>query len=312
MFRFVLLSLTLLAQPQSLLAVEPTEKVAKHLGKAAIDFLQRAEKVEAFRVGDGDSTQPGAEGRIAYRKIVGEPVAVRKDTMARLVAALLSEDTYFRADSKGTKTAVGYRIWTDKKECVEVSCCLVKGNICIVVKDVDGKVIVHGDRRGFRDDRASPMRFIAAELFPDDKDVQIEQHYEPARKKNMPWGLGLQWGCAHDYANAAALQVPWVRAVAKARISEADGKLQPIKLEDGWLGDRTSIDGSFATVASWSDFHSSEKQRRIPKYGRRLDGLKANRNADRQPSGSLSHAPPRSTRSRPASGPCGSTTSFFG
>lgn len=82
----------------------------------------------------------------------------------------------------------------------------------------------------------------------------IEQYYDPARRKSMPWGLGLQWGCAHDFANAAALQAPWVRAIAKARISETDGTLMPIKLEDGWLGDRTSIDGTFATVASWSDY----------------------------------------------------------
>lgn len=160
------------AAPQPSPPPQPTEKVRKHLGEKAVDLLLRAESAEAVRVGKLDAAKAGADGTVAGREVAGKPVAVGKDALARLAAALLSEDTYFRADSKGTTVGVGYRLRTGRGETVEVSCCLAKGNVWIVVKDADGKVVAQGDRRGFRDDRSSPMRIIAAELFPDDADVQ--------------------------------------------------------------------------------------------------------------------------------------------
>ena len=88
----------------------------------------------------------------------------------------------------------------------------------------------------------------------------IDQFYVPARKDGLPWGLGLQHGCAHDWGNAAALQVPWIQAVVRLRLpADADPtqgpvKLKPVVLEDGWLGDRESASGTFATVAAWGDY----------------------------------------------------------
>jgi len=151
----------------------PSEKVRKFIGETTAEYLQRATKIEAFRVGPLDGTKAGSESTIGGREIKGEATAVDPATAARLIAALYSDDTYFREDSKGTTTGIGHRIWTDKKECVEVSCCLAKGNVWIVVKDAEGKVIAKGDRRGFRDDPASPMRGIAADLFPNDKEVHL-------------------------------------------------------------------------------------------------------------------------------------------
>ena len=425
-------------------AEPPNEKVSKHIGAMAVEYLSRIEKVEAFRVGKLDIAKAGTEETVGGREIVGKPIPVDKEVAARLVNALSAESTYFNQDSKGTSTGVGYRLWTNKKECVELSCCLAKGNIWMVVKDANGKVLASGDKRGFRNEPDSPMRLIAAELFPEDKDVQankpkatlkpketptpaepmkpakpakpaeqssevftakingidveifipsgvktirgvivhaanyalpvratdrwaelgreigfahvamqmnlkatnrpqklgealreglkefatttghpelttvplagtghsaggmvipalqlmperiltvcvdcswvsdpekwpekavgapalftmgaipdafkmlpaIEQFYEPARKKGMPWGLGLQWGCAHDWANAGVMHVMWIRAVAKARIAD-DGSMKPIAFEKGWLGDRKSLNGQFATIASWDDY----------------------------------------------------------
>ncbi len=164
----VLLAATAVAADKT----EPSEKVRKYIGNQAVEYLLRVERVEAFRVGNLDADKAGRSETVGGRAVSGEPVVVDRATANKLVAALLADDTYFRGDSKGTKTGVGYRIWTDKKECVEVSCCLTKGNVWIVVKDADGKVVAKGDRRGFRDDPASPMRAIAAEIFPNDGDVQ--------------------------------------------------------------------------------------------------------------------------------------------
>jgi len=87
----------------------------------------------------------------------------------------------------------------------------------------------------------------------------IEQHFVPARKEGLPWGMGVQWDCAHDFGNAATLMIPWIKAVVRLRLDPAADAskpvaLRPIKLEDGWLGDRTSTDGTFAAIAAWADY----------------------------------------------------------
>jgi len=88
----------------------------------------------------------------------------------------------------------------------------------------------------------------------------VESNFLPARKKGLLWGLGLQWGCAHDFANSATLFIPWCEAIADARIpKDASPLTGPVKLkalreQDGWLGDRGSWETHFATVASWADY----------------------------------------------------------
>jgi hypothetical protein len=88
----------------------------------------------------------------------------------------------------------------------------------------------------------------------------IDQFYVPARREGLPWGLGVQHGCAHDWGNAAALQVPWIKAVVRTRLDPAADptngpvKLRPVVAEDGWLGDRSTAAGTFATVAAWGDY----------------------------------------------------------
>lgn len=160
------------AQDKDKAAAAPTEKLKKHLGPVVIDYLGRVTKGEAFRVGNLDHTKFGETGWIAGRVVAGKPVVVDEKTTARLVAALLSDDTYFREDSLGTKTAVGYRFWTDDKGCVEVSFCLVKGALNMTVKDAKGDVVVKRAKGGLRGDLTNPLRMIAQELFPDDKEVQ--------------------------------------------------------------------------------------------------------------------------------------------
>lgn len=88
----------------------------------------------------------------------------------------------------------------------------------------------------------------------------IDQNFLPARAEGWPWGLGVQWGCAHDFANSAALMTAWVEAAVAARLPadwaprRGPPALRDIRLEDGWLGDRSTIEGTWATVASWKDY----------------------------------------------------------
>ncbi|HEX8915215.1 MAG TPA: hypothetical protein VF796_22880 [Humisphaera sp.] len=162
------------APPATRPTTGPSDRLVKHLGRETVDVLSRADRGEAFRVGTVDPEKAGTDATVGGRLLPADakPVPLPKEAFERLRTALLSDDAYFRADSKGTKTGVGYRLRTPAGETVEVSYCVAKGNVWVVTKDASGKVLAKGDRRGFRDDKASPLRTIAAELFPADADVQ--------------------------------------------------------------------------------------------------------------------------------------------
>jgi hypothetical protein len=88
----------------------------------------------------------------------------------------------------------------------------------------------------------------------------IPRDYDPARQQGAVWTLALQWGVGHDFANANALLLPFFDAVIPLRLpADANAVSGPVKLkdlnvEDGWLGDRSTWEGNFATIASWADY----------------------------------------------------------
>jgi len=173
MIRFVAsIFLIALGSVQAADAPAPSEKLAKQLGPKVLDYLKRVEKIEAFKVGDLDEKRAGDADRVSGRIIIGEAVALNKEQFNDLLKALNADDTHFRASSLGTtNAAVGYRLWTDREECLEASCCLKKGNLRFTLKDAEGKKVLDRGIGGFRDDKASPMRTIAAAIFPNDKDI---------------------------------------------------------------------------------------------------------------------------------------------
>ena len=101
-------------------------------------------------------------------------IARGQEALSQRIAALLADDTYLKSDSKGTtkNAGIGFRGKTKDGSIVEVSYCLVKGNVFLRVVDSTGKVLKYGDCRGFRDDKQAPLRSLAAEAFPDDAEVQ--------------------------------------------------------------------------------------------------------------------------------------------
>lgn len=203
----------------------PSERVAKKLGADVVAMLGRVERVEAFRVAKLAPEQAGAAETVGARTIEGEAKKVDKDFSSRLARALLADGTYFRSDSKGTSAGVGYRLWTNKKECIEISCCVSKGNVWLVVKDADGK-LVKGQSRplgGFRDDRDSPMRALAAEAFPDDKDVQ---KYKPAKAAEKPASARAPEPNAGPVGDAPRV-VNGARATDRAATGEAPSASEP-------------------------------------------------------------------------------------
>jgi len=122
------------------------------------------------------------------------------------------------------------------------------GDVCCWVPDADkdlsaGGLIVIG---------AKPDGFKMLDAIP--------KNYDPARAKAAPWTLALQWDCGHDYGNATALLLPYMAAIVDARLPKAATpyteavKLVPIKLEAGWLGDRTKRTAPLAGIAPYEEF----------------------------------------------------------
>jgi hypothetical protein len=171
--------LSQVAQSGAAVIPEPTEAVVKQLGPQVIEMLKSAESIEVFRVGkvDPEGTSPEFVG---LRQVLKEGRKMPVDYMYKVIAAILSENTYTKQDSKGTAVGMGYRITLKEGGRVELSCCLSKGNVQIAAFDASGKVIKKGDARGFREDKSHPLRFLSREAFPEDDDIKQATPKPPA------------------------------------------------------------------------------------------------------------------------------------
>ena len=117
------------------------------------------------------------------------------------------------------------------------------------------------DSKGTDEQLAIPGLFIIGSV-PDAFQMldAVPKDYDPGRRRGAPWTLAIQWGAAHDWHNATALVLPYLDAMFRARVpADADAAggpvtLKPVRLEDGWLGDRATWEGHFATIAPWSEY----------------------------------------------------------
>lgn len=108
---------------------------------------------------------------------------------------------------------------------------------------------------------AVPLAFTLGAI-PDDFKMLpgIDQHFVPARKQGLPWGLAVQWGCAHDWGNSLCFFLPWIEGITRLRVpAEWDPLAGPpvlkqVRQEQGWLGDRAGTEGTWATVAAWDEY----------------------------------------------------------
>ena len=77
------------------------------------------------------------------------------------------------------------------------------------------------------------------------------------RKEGALWAIAVNWGLRHEYANANDLVWPFFDQVIRYRLPKDQTALKgPVKLrdyreEDGWLGDISTWDSTFATVNSY-------------------------------------------------------------
>ncbi len=148
----------------------PSEKVRALLGKDIAGALASATSVEVFRLGKEAAGSPPAP--FVERFIVAKAPAPPADLLARALAVFNADATYFSSDSKGCDVGVGFRFRTASGAVLNVRCCMSKGNVLAEVLDASGAVVTKRDLRGFRDDKAAPLRALAAALFPEDAEIQ--------------------------------------------------------------------------------------------------------------------------------------------
>jgi hypothetical protein len=117
------------------------------------------------------------------------------------------------------------------------------------------------DSKGTDEQLAVPGLFVIGSVVDGFKMLDaIPKDYDPGRRRGAPWTLALQWGAAHDWNNAGTLVMPFLDAMFRARVpadataAGAPVKLKPVRQEDGWLGDRSTLDGHFPTVAPWGEY----------------------------------------------------------
>jgi len=82
-------------------------------------------------------------------------------------------------------------------------------------------------------------------------------HHTRLRARRLPWGLAMQWGRGHDYANTNALAWPFLVEAIRLRLGDRTAEAGPVKLRDvpeaaGLLGDITTWEGHWATVRPFS------------------------------------------------------------
>jgi hypothetical protein len=80
------------------------------------------------------------------------------------------------------------------------------------------------------------------------------------RKEGALWAIAVNWGLRHEYANANDLVWPFFDQVIRYRLGKDQKalyglvKLRDYREEDGWLGDISTWDSTFATISSYKDY----------------------------------------------------------
>ena len=92
----------------------------------------------------------------------------------------------------------------------------------------------------------------------------IEKFYEPAIGRKLPWALGLQHKCKHDWANSGTLGVAWIQGIHRLRYPEkVDASkpvpLRPVDFSTGWRGDRRTINSTMPKVSPAAEFEGDSK-----------------------------------------------------
>jgi hypothetical protein len=148
---------------------EPSAKLKERLGEPTVAILKNVTRVEVFRVQPKRPDKPAEKNVVGYTIVatVGEP---KKELASKLAAVLLADKTYFSEQSRCFLPGIGFRLWTEKKESVDMVVCLTCTNLRLVSRDADGKEIK--SVAGAFGPELQPLLKLVKEAFPDDKEIQ--------------------------------------------------------------------------------------------------------------------------------------------
>jgi hypothetical protein len=146
--------------------INPTAK--ERLGKN-LDILQKATKVEAFRVDTKLSDDPkNAKETIAGYTILSKGKEQGKEYAAKLTKVFTKGEVYTGSQARCFLPGVGLRVWKDK-EYVDIAICFECTNFVMMGSD--------GTRSNgaFGGAGHAPMLEVVKIAFPDDKEIQALQ-----------------------------------------------------------------------------------------------------------------------------------------
>jgi hypothetical protein len=167
-----LLSIALAGAAREEKAVEPSKNVVKALGEPTVGILKGATKVEAFRI------KPEKTDKEGVKTIGGYPITATakeqgKDFAGKLRDVLFRDATYEGRAAKCFEPGVAFRIWTDKKEWVDVVICFSCTNLEVTAHDAKGKEVGDDGFGAFGGTKSwTALVKLAKEAFPDDKAIQ--------------------------------------------------------------------------------------------------------------------------------------------
>jgi hypothetical protein len=148
-------------------AQEPSKQAQKALGEKAIAIVQKATKVEAFRI-SSERTDKKGDQYIAGFPILEKAKDLDKDFAAKFAKVLLGDKAYGGVSARCYQPGVAFRIWQDKNA-VEVIICFKCTNfeVHVMGADMNIELDLHGFGPGLE-----PFLALAKEAFPKDNEIQ--------------------------------------------------------------------------------------------------------------------------------------------
>jgi hypothetical protein len=145
----------------------PSDKVKKFLGGKAVTLLEKATKVEVFRI---RSERTGKQGDkyIAGYAITAKGKEQGKELAAKVRKAMFEDKTYLGQSARCFEPGVALRVWNDK-EALEIVICFKCTNFQVTFKgekdDVEPALFGFGPG-------LEPFLALAKEALPDDAAIQ--------------------------------------------------------------------------------------------------------------------------------------------
>src|SRR5579862_9176537 len=116
---------------------EVSAKLKERLGEPTLTILKNVNRVEVFRIKPLKPDKPN-DNNIAGYTILTTGKEQKMEFAAKFAGVLLLDKTYFGDQERCFLPGIAYRLWTDKKESVDVLLGIGCSNLRLVSRDAEG------------------------------------------------------------------------------------------------------------------------------------------------------------------------------